>query len=68
MRTLFLAEKEIDEATFNNWLLLKKAAELEVINREDKVASVDKEIEVELELMGSTAIEDRLQDEVADTI
>jgi magnesium-transporting ATPase (P-type) len=68
LRTLFLAEKEIDEATFNNWLLLKKAAELEVINREDKVASVDKEIEVELELMGSTAIEDRLQDEVADTI
>jgi len=68
LRTLFLAEKEIDEETFNNWLLLKKAAELEVINREDKVASVDKEIEVELELMGSTAIEDRLQDEVADTI
>jgi magnesium-transporting ATPase (P-type) len=41
---------------------------LEVNNREEKVAAVDGQIEVELELMGSTAIEDRLQDEVADTI
>jgi P-type E1-E2 ATPase len=32
------------------------------------VAKVDEEIEVELELVGSTAIEDRLQDDVADTI
>ena len=68
MRTLFLAEKQIDEDTFKRWLVSKKAAELEVINREDKVADVDGLIEVELELMGSTAIEDRLQDEVADTI
>ena len=29
---------------------------------------VDNEIEVGLELVGSTAIEDKLQDEVADTI
>jgi len=65
---LFLAEKQIDEDTFKRWLVSKKAAELEVINREDKVADVDGLIEVELELMGSTAIEDRLQDEVADTI
>lgn len=65
---MFLAEKQIDEETFKRWLVSKKAAELEVINREDKVADVDGLIEVELELMGSTAIEDRLQDEVADTI
>ena len=29
---------------------------------------VDNEIEVQLELVGATAIEDKLQDEVADTI
>jgi P-type E1-E2 ATPase len=29
---------------------------------------VDNSIEVELELVGATAIEDKLQDEVADTI
>ena len=37
-------------------------------NREDEVAKVNEEIEVDLELIGSTAIEDRLQDEVKDTI
>ena len=37
-------------------------------NREEKVAAVDEEIENDLEIIGSTAIEDRLQDEVADTI
>ena len=37
-------------------------------NREEKVAAVDELIETELTLLGSTAIEDRLQDEVADTI
>jgi len=32
------------------------------------VAEVDERIEKELELIGSTAIEDRLQDKVVDTI
>lgn len=32
------------------------------------MAAVDEKIEVGLELIGSTAIEDRLQDQVADTI
>lgn len=37
-------------------------------DREQEVAKVDGEIEGDLELIGSTAIEDRLQDEVPDTI
>lgn len=37
-------------------------------DREQEVARVDEEIEVDLELIGSTAIEDRLQDEVPNTI
>jgi len=41
---------------------------LELKDREDKVAAVDEKIEVDMELIGSTAIEDRLQDEVAETI
>jgi len=32
------------------------------------VAEIDEEIETELELIGATAIEDKLQDQVADTI
>ena len=37
-------------------------------NREEKVSQVDELIEHDLELIGSTAIEDKLQDEVAETI
>ena len=39
-----------------------------MIDREAKVAAVDEQIENDLELIGSTAIEDRLQEDVADTI
>ena len=37
-------------------------AKLEINDREQKVADVDELIEVDLELIGATAIEDRLQD------
>jgi phospholipid-transporting ATPase len=39
-----------------------------VNNREEKVSQVNELIEHDLELIGSTAIEDKLQDEVAETI
>ena len=68
LRTLFLAEKFLDEQVYNDWLQLSNQAKLEVNDREEKVAAVDSQIEKELELIGSTAIEDRLQDDVADTI
>ena len=38
------------------------------MDREEEVARVDEEIERDLELIGSTAIEDRLQDDVPATI
>jgi len=37
-------------------------------DREEEVARVDEDIEKDLELLGSTAIEDRLQDDVKGTI
>ena len=39
-----------------------------MVEREKMVMAADNSIEVELELVGATAIEDKLQDEVADTI
>jgi len=35
-----------------------------ISNRDEEVAAVNEEIEVRLELVGSTAIEDKLQDGV----
>ena len=43
-------------------------AKLAISNRDAMLAKCEENIEVNLELVGSTAIEDRLQDEVADTI
>ena len=68
LRTLFLAEKFITEAVYQQWNNEVLAAKLEIKDREEKVAAVDEKIEVDMELIGSTAIEDRLQDEVAETI
>lgn len=68
LRTLYLAEKIIDEHIYQEWNEESKKSKLEINDRDEKVAAVDEKIEVDLELIGSTAIEDRLQDEVADTI
>lgn len=37
-------------------------------HREDKIAQVAEELERDFELIGTTAIEDKLQDDVQDTI
>lgn len=68
LRTLYLAKKEIDDDTYYSWNERSKKAKLSLQNREEMVAQVDAQIEVDLELLGSTAIEDRLQDDVPDTI
>jgi len=68
LRTLFLAERVISSSEYEKWNKEAQQAKLEISNREEHVAAVDEKIEVDLELIGSTAIEDRLQDEVADTI
>mmetsp|Transcript_18923 Transcript_18923/g.32304 ORF Transcript_18923/g.32304 Transcript_18923/m.32304 type:complete len:282 (+) Transcript_18923:1539-2384(+) len=68
LRTLYLAEKELDEETYQQWNKKSELAKLEINDREAKMAAIDEEIEQDLELIGSTAIEDRLQDDVANTI
>ena len=68
LRTLFLAERVIEEEDFQVWYKGAQNAKLATKDREEVVAAEDEKIEVGLELIGSTAIEDRLQDEVADTI
>lgn len=68
LRTLYLAETFLDEQAYEAWNQESQQAKLALENREEAVAAVDEKIEQNLELIGSTAIEDRLQDEVADTI
>jgi phospholipid-translocating ATPase len=60
LRTLYLAERFLDENEYHEWNLKSMEAKLEINDRETKVAAVDELIEINLELIGSTAIEDRL--------
>lgn len=60
LRTLYLAERYLDEDEYYDWNLKSMQAKLEISDREAKVAEIDELIEINLELVGSTAIEDRL--------
>mmetsp|Transcript_10350 Transcript_10350/g.10219 ORF Transcript_10350/g.10219 Transcript_10350/m.10219 type:complete len:394 (-) Transcript_10350:904-2085(-) len=68
LRTLLLAEKTIDEEEYKEWNKKYEEACISTSNREENIAKIAEKIEWEFELVGATAIEDKLQDEVADTI
>jgi len=68
LRTLLLAEKEISEQEYEEWADHYNKAALSTNNREEAIAKVAEEIENDFELIGATAIEDKLQDDVANTI
>jgi len=68
LRTLLLAEKVITEEEYEGWKKEYEEACLATEEREEKMNKVAEKIEWNFELIGATAIEDKLQDEVADTI
>ena len=68
LRTLFLAERKLTDEEYDQWEIRSAEAKRQIKDREERVAEIDGEIEVDLELIGSTAIEDKLQDEVKDTL
>nr|CAB3224702.1 phospholipid-transporting ATPase ID [Phallusia mammillata] len=68
LRTLCLAVKALDQNTFNVWKHAHDQASTALEDREDKLNAVYEEIERDLTLIGATAIEDKLQDGVPETI
>lgn len=68
LRTLCVAWKELDEQQYQIWNKEHDLAAGAIVNREDKLETVSDVIERDLMLIGGTAIEDRLQDGVPDTI
>ncbi|XP_006143250.1 phospholipid-transporting ATPase FetA isoform X3 [Tupaia chinensis] len=68
LRTLMVAYRELDDGFFRAWSKKHSEACLSVENREDKLSDVYEEIEKDLMLLGATAIEDKLQDGVPETI
>ncbi|CAD7674806.1 unnamed protein product [Nyctereutes procyonoides] len=68
LRTLVLAYKDLDEEYYGAWAQRRLQASLAQDSREDRLASVYEEVESDMVLLGATAIEDKLQQGVPETI
>ena len=68
MRTLVLGVKILSENDTDQWLSKFKQASTSIEDRDQKLTTVAYEIEKDLHIVGATAIEDRLQGGVPDTI
>lgn len=67
-RTLVLSMKELKLDEYNKIKLKLNEAYNDILDRKSKIAKIFDEIESNLILVGSTAIEDKLQDDVANTL
>uniref|UniRef100_A0A8C4T658 ATPase phospholipid transporting 8B3 n=1 Tax=Erpetoichthys calabaricus TaxID=27687 RepID=A0A8C4T658_ERPCA len=68
LRTLCLASKNVPEEFYQSWSKEFLSATMAMQNKEAKLEAVYEKMEQELTLLGATAIEDKLQDGVPDTI
>ncbi|XP_066506319.1 phospholipid-transporting ATPase ID [Hoplias malabaricus] len=68
LRTLALAYKDLDEAEYEIWRVRHHEASTALDDREAKLDAIYEEIEKDLLLIGATAVEDKLQDGVPQTI
>ena len=68
LRTLVCAKAYLNEQDYQQWNLVFEAAVTSLDNKEEKVMQAAELIERNLEIVGTTAIEDKLQDGVPQTI
>jgi phospholipid-translocating ATPase len=68
LRTLCIAQRVLGEEEYQKWNVQHELASAAIQDREDKLEAVSDAIERDLSLLGGTAIEDRLQEGVPDTI
>ncbi|KAL4997062.1 hypothetical protein BDV10DRAFT_170610 [Aspergillus recurvatus] len=68
LRTLCVADRKLSEEEYRAWSKEHDIAAAALTDREEKLENVASAIEQDLMLIGGTAIEDKLQDGVPDTI
>ncbi|XP_013098646.2 phospholipid-transporting ATPase IF isoform X1 [Stomoxys calcitrans] len=68
LRTLAIARRKIGEDEYKQFLVELNEANSSLENRKELSAKCYAKIESNLDLLGATAVEDALQDEVADTL
>ncbi|KAK2048576.1 phospholipid-translocating P-type ATPase [Colletotrichum somersetense] len=68
LRTLLYGYRYISEDDYSSWRKIYQAATTSLDNRQEKIEAAGELIENKFDLAGATAIEDRLQEGVPDTI
>jgi phospholipid-transporting ATPase len=68
LRTLCLASRDISQQDFDSWKVIFDQAATTIDNRQQKLDDAAELIEKDLNLLGATAIEDKLQEGVPETI
>ncbi|KAL6054164.1 Phospholipid-transporting ATPase [Balamuthia mandrillaris] len=68
LRTLCMAFREISEEEYESWAEQYAVAALQIKGRDDVIDAVAEQIETDLQLLGATAVEDRLQEGVPEAI
>ncbi|XP_005376734.1 PREDICTED: probable phospholipid-transporting ATPase IM isoform X2 [Chinchilla lanigera] len=68
LRTLAIAYKDLDDKYFKEWHKMLEVASAAAHERDDQISQLYEEIERDLMLLGATAVEDKLQEGVIDTI
>ncbi|KAL7751308.1 aminophospholipid translocase [Sorochytrium milnesiophthora] len=68
LRTLCIAQRDIPADEYARWSALYDKASTAMVNRSEELDKVAEFVEKDLELLGATAIEDKLQEGVPETI
>ncbi len=68
LRTLLFAHKFLTEQEYDTWKKLYHEAETSITNRQERIEEAGELIEQSLDLVGASAIEDKLQKGVPETI
>ncbi|CAK6432249.1 unnamed protein product [Pipistrellus nathusii] len=68
LRTLAIAYRDLDDKYFNEWNKMLEDANAATDEREERIAGLYEEIERDLMLLGATAVEDKLQEGVIETV
>ncbi|XP_045305734.1 probable phospholipid-transporting ATPase IM isoform X2 [Leopardus geoffroyi] len=68
LRTLAIAYRDLDDKYFKEWHKMLEDANTLIDERDERVAGLYEEIERDLMLLGATAVEDKLQEGVIETI
>jgi phospholipid-transporting ATPase len=68
LRTLFFAYKVMSQDELDQWLEINRSAQMSTVDKLKNIDDAEKALEKDLNLIGTSAIEDLLQDKVPETI